>query len=81
MYLHTWVFTSKNAGVDLDQLFKDFCLRHGVELQSNCGDDPDCASVPGLPAGMKEEKRVITDKQIETGFEALLARIEALEAA
>lgn len=80
MYLHTWVFTSKDAGVALDDLFKEFCLKHGIELQSSCGDDPTCVTVDGLPAGMKAEKRVLTIKQVETGFEQLLAQIQALDA-
>lgn len=79
MYLHTWVFTSKDAGVDLESLFKEFCLKHGIELQSSCGDDPTCVTTEGLPAGMKEEKRVLTVKQVETGFEQLLAQINALD--
>lgn len=86
MYLHRWVFTDPGFGVDIYDLFRKFCIEHGIELQSSCGEPTDCVTTEGLPAGMKEEKRVLTIKQIDTGFEILSteiadikARLDALE--
>lgn len=81
MYLHTWAFTGdKQTGIDLEKLFREFCLKHGIELQTNeCGDDPDCVGRQEIPAAMKQGKRVVTIKTIETAFEILDARITALE--